>query len=177
MKQFKDHQIDALVTTTVIEVGVDVPNATDMVILGYFGRLNYSYKSKYIFSANARYDAASNLGENNKWGFFPGVSAGWHVDKENFWTFLPKDMLRLKLRASYGVNGNISGLGDFTADGAYSVGAIYSDAAAITMSTMANQDLQWEQSKTADVGTDIGLFNGRLNLLFDYFYLQEVYMS
>ena len=142
---------------------------SDQALLGYFARFNYSYKSKYLFSMNARYDGASNLGEKNKWGFFPGVSAGWHVDKENFWNFFPKDLVRLKLRASYGVNGNISGLGDFTADGAYSVGSIYSGGAAIAMSTMANQNLKWEQSKTVDVGADIGILKNRVTLLFDYF--------
>ncbi|EKC60615.1 hypothetical protein OBE_08886, partial [human gut metagenome] len=89
----------------------------------------------------ARYDGASNLGTNNKWGFFPGVSLGWHVDKEKFWSFMPENLMRLKLRASYGVNGNISGLGDYTAQGSYSVGSKYLGNAGITMGTMANQDL------------------------------------
>ena len=143
---------------------------TDHLMIGYFGRINYNYKYKYLLSANVRYDGASNLGKNNKWGFFPGISVGWHVDKESFWNFLPEDLLRVKLRASYGVNGNISGLGDYTAQGAYSVGARYIDNAAVTMSTMSNQDLKWERSKTFDLGTDLGLFDGRVNILFDWFH-------
>jgi TonB-linked SusC/RagA family outer membrane protein len=144
-------------------------SVSDQVILGYFGRANYNYKSKYILSLSARYDGASVLGENNKWGFFPGISAGWLVNKEGFWTALPKEVSKLKLRASYGVNGNISGLGDYAAQGNYSVGSQYNGNAAIIMSTMANEDLQWEQSKTIDFGTDIGFFNDRVNILFDIY--------
>ncbi|MBL7699889.1 MAG: SusC/RagA family TonB-linked outer membrane protein, partial [Chitinophagaceae bacterium] len=82
---------------------------TKQVILGYFGRVNYDFDQKYLLSLNMRYDGASNLGADNKWGFFPGVSVGWNVDKENFWSF-PAELVNLKLRMSYGVNGNISGL-------------------------------------------------------------------
>ena len=139
------------------------------LMMGYFGRLNYNYKYKYLLSLNARYDGASNLGNEHKWGFFPGASIGWHLDKEDFWNFLPKDLLKIKLRASYGVNGNISGLGDFTAQGEYAAGSTYMDQPAIMMSVMANHNLQWERSKTLDLGTDWGLFDGRVNILFDWF--------
>ena len=142
---------------------------TDHVMIGYFGRINYNYKYKYLLSLNARFDGASNLGNEHKWGFFPGVSVGWHVDKENFWNFLPEELLKIKLRASYGVNGNISGLGDFTAQGAYSVGSRYMGNAGVLMSTMANQNLRWERSKTSDLGMDLGLYKGRINILFDWY--------
>ncbi|MDR1096698.1 MAG: TonB-dependent receptor [Tannerella sp.] len=144
-------------------------SVSDHLMIGYFARLNYNYKHKYVLSANVRYDGASNLGDNNQWGVFPGVSAGWHLDKEDFWDFLPKDLLRIKLRASYGVNGNISGLDDFTAQGAYSVGSKYMGNAGIVLSTMANSDLKWERSKTTDIGTDINLFDDRISIMFDYF--------
>ncbi len=142
---------------------------TNQVILGYFAGLNYNYKQKYLFSFNMRYDGASNLGAQNKWGFFPGVSVGWNVHREEFWSALPEDLLRLKLRGSYGVNGNIAGLGDFTAQGVYGVGARYGGAAAILNTVIPNTDLKWEQSKTFDVGADIGIFKNRVNLIFDYY--------
>ena len=142
---------------------------SELLILGVFGRINYDYDQKYLLSINARYDGASNLGEKNKWGFFPGVSVGWNVHKEDFWKSLPTDLLRLKLRASYGVNGNISGLSDFTAQGEYSVGSKYNGNAAIDNTIIPNPNLKWEQSKTFDLGTDIGLFQGRINILFDYY--------
>lgn len=142
---------------------------SDQVIVGYFGRVNYDFREKYLLSVNARYDGASNLGANYRWGFFPGVSAGWNIHNEDFWSALPRELSSLKLRASYGVNGNISGLSDFQAQGAYSVGARYNGQAAIQNTVLPNSDLKWEQSKTFDVGLDAGLFNNRVTVLFDYF--------
>ena len=118
---------------------------------------------------NARYDGASNLGTGNKWGFFPGVSVGWNVNDEEFWKMLPEKLLRLKLRASYGVNGNISGLGPYTSQGSYSVGSRYNGVAAVQNTSLANSELQWEQSKTLDFGADFGVFNNRITILFDVY--------
>ncbi|ACU04846.1 SusC/RagA family TonB-linked outer membrane protein [Pedobacter heparinus] len=141
----------------------------EQVIIGYFSRVNYNYNSKYLLSFNARYDGASNLGDNYKFGFFPGVSLGWNVHKENFWTSVPAAISSLKLRSSYGVNGNINGLGLYQAQGQYSVGLQYGGLAGIQNSTIANNELKWEQSKTLDVGLDLGLLNNRISLLFDYY--------
>lgn len=142
---------------------------SDQVIGGYFSRVNYNYKEKYLFNLNMRYDGASNLGEDYKWGLFPGVSIGWNVHKEDFWENIATTFSRLKLRGSYGVNGNISGLSDFQAYGEYGVGSVYAGNSAIQNTIIPNPSLQWEQSKTFDFGTDIGLFNNRVNVLFDYF--------
>lgn len=138
-------------------------------LIGYFGRITYNYKYKYLFSANARYDGASNLGNDHKFGFFPGVSVGWNLHREPFWVNVPHQITSLKLRASYGVNGNISNLGDYQAQGAYSAGDQYDGEAAIQNTTLANQNLQWERSRTFDAGADIGLFDGRVSILFDYY--------
>jgi TonB-linked SusC/RagA family outer membrane protein len=144
-------------------------NVSDFGMLGYFGRINYDYNQKYLFSITSRYDGASNLGEENKWGFFPGVSAGWNLHNEPFWQSLTNDKVKTKLRVSYGVTGNISGLSDFQAQGAYSVGNRYIDASAIENSIIANPNLRWEQSRTFDVGADIGLFDDRIGLIVDYY--------
>ena len=77
--------------------------------------------------------------------------------------------MSLKLRASYGVTGNISGLSDFQARGEYSVGNVYDGTSAILNSVIPNPDLKWEQSKTFDIGADIGLLNNRIGILFDYY--------
>jgi len=98
-------------------------SATQQVIEGYFGRVIYDYAKKYLLSVSARYDGASNLGDQNKWGLFPGISAGWNIYKENFWNN-PAKVNRLKLRASYGVTGNLGNLSDYQAQGQYSVGPI-----------------------------------------------------
>jgi len=142
---------------------------TEQLIFGYFGRINYDYDEKYLLSLNARYDGASNLGTGNKWGFFPGISVGWNADREEFWSILPERLLKLKLRASYGVNGNISGLGPYTAQGSYSVGAKYNGDAVVQNTSLANSELQWEQSKTLDFGVDLGVFDERIGILFDVY--------
>ncbi|CAG5018615.1 TonB-dependent receptor P39 [Dyadobacter sp. CECT 9275] len=142
---------------------------SQQALVGYFGNINYDFDQKYLVSLTARYDGASNLGANHQWGFFPGVSVGWNLHKEQFWTALPENLLRLKLRASYGVNGNISGLSDFQSQGQYSVGSQYGTNAAVTNTVLSNADLKWERSKTFDLGADIGLFGNRVNMLFDYY--------
>lgn len=142
---------------------------SQQLIAGYFGRVNYDYDQRYILSVSARYDGASNLGDNHKWGFFPGISAGWNVHKEPFWAISPNYLSAVKLRGSYGVNGNISGLGAYQAQGQYSVGERYGGNAAITNTGLANQELKWEQSKTLDIGMDVGILNNRISLLFDYY--------
>ena len=142
---------------------------TDQKIAGLFGRLNYNYNNKYLLTFNMRYDGASNLGENYKWGFFPGISVGWNMHNEDFWKGISENISKFKLRGSYGVNGNISGLGDFTAQGSYSVGVKYSGQSAIQNTVIPNTELKWERSKTIDIGTDIGLFNNRITLLFDVY--------
>ena len=142
---------------------------SDQRILGYFASANYNYQTKYLLTLNMRYDGASNLGESHKWGFFPGVSLGWNMHKEDFWAGISRGVSQMKLRGSYGENGNISGLGDFTAQGAYGVGARYGGAAAIQNTVIPNKDLKWEQSRTFDVGADLGFLDNRLTLIVDYY--------
>jgi len=142
---------------------------THQLILGYFGRVNYDFDQKYLVSMNARYDGASNLGSSYKWGFFPGVSVGWNLHKEDFWAQMPEMVSRLKLRASYGVNGNISGLGDYQAQGVYSVGTRYGGNSAIRNTVLANSDLQWERSKTLNFGLDFGLWDDRVSVIGDIY--------
>src|SRR5690606_10290835 len=83
---------------------------TEERIRSYFGRLNYDYAEKYLVSGTFRYDGYSRLLGDNRWGFFPGVSAGWIVNKESFMEQYESLISFLKLRASYGLNGNVSGI-------------------------------------------------------------------
>lgn len=141
-------------------------------ILSGFGRINYNYNMKYLVSFVARYDGISRL-KDNRWGFFPGVSVGWNVKEENFWkdSKISDVVSNLKPRISYGVNGNVNGIGNFDIYGAYDlVGAKnYGGSSAFYNSALVNTGLRWEQSKTLDVGLDIGFFNNRLSFIFDYF--------
>lgn len=143
---------------------------SEQIITGFLSRVNYDYKQKYLFSVNARYDGASNLGENHKWGFFPGISLGWNMHNEEFWASSPlARLMQLKLRASYGVNGNISGLGPYQAQGQYAVGQRYGGYAAVQSTVLPNSNLKWEQSKTLNFGADLGLWNNRLTVLVDVY--------
>lgn len=141
-------------------------------ILSGFGRANYNYEMKYLVSFVARYDGISRL-KDNRWGFFPGISLGWNVMEEAFWkeSKISEVISNLKPRISYGVNGNVNGIGDFDIYGAYgSVDAKnYGGSSAYYNSGLVNTGLRWEQSKTLEVGLDIGFFNNRLAFILDYF--------
>jgi TonB-linked SusC/RagA family outer membrane protein len=139
------------------------------VLIGYFARINYDYKRRYLLSLNARYDGASNLGSEHQFGFFPGISAGWNLNNEKFWKIFPENLFQLKLRASYGINGNQKAIGPYQAQGTYTPVVTYGGNSAIQNTVLANPSLQWEQSKTFDGGADIGIFNHRVGILFDVY--------
>ena len=138
-------------------------------MMGYFGRINYNYQNKYLLTLTARYDGASNLGKNNRYGFFPGASAGWRIDQEEFYPEDLKRNLQAKIRASYGVNGNINGLADWTSYGYYSAGSTHFGSPAIRMGWPANDDVKWERSKTFDIGADFKIWDNRIDLTVDWF--------
>jgi len=142
---------------------------SELLLYGYFGRINYDFDQKYLLSISSRYDGASNLGENYKWGFFPGVSLGWNLHREEFWNMFRENLVSLKLRTSYGVNGNISGLAPYEAQGNYTVGDRYYGDAAIYNTALANPELQWEQSRTLNFGADLGLFDSRVTAIVDVY--------
>jgi len=161
---------DAIPTLNASAEPVSVTGSeTRLVTMGYFGRLTYDYAQKYLLSINARHDGASNLGDNYKWGFFPGISLGWNIHKEDFWQSVAETFDRVKLRASYGVNGNIGGLGPYQAQGQYGVGNRYANIAAVQNLALANPNLQWEQSSTYNGGIDFGMFNSRISVMVDVF--------
>lgn len=140
---------------------------TEDVTIGYFGRLSYDFKKRYLFSATFREDASSRFATGNQWGFFPGVSVGWVVSDERFMKGL-KSLDNLKLRVSYGQTGN-NAIGLYDAYGLYSTNAKYDGMAGITTSTMPNLDLTWETSTQLDAGFDLAMFGNRLTVSADYF--------
>lgn len=137
-------------------------------ILSYFGRANYDYQGKYLLSGVFRYDGYSSLLGNNRWGFFPGVSAGWIFGNEDF----VKENLPVlsfgKLRSSFGVNGNASGIGAYTLQGSYSPQA-YNGRTGFLIGTLPNPGLRWEKTRTFEVGTDVSFFENRLNANLTYY--------
>ena len=142
-------------------------NHSQYRILSYFGRMEYDYVGKYLLSATFRQDGYSSLLGNNRWGFFPGVSGGWVFSKEPFmqnfeWVSFGK------LRASYGVNGNASGIGAYTLQGSYN-SAKYGQNTGYLIGTLPNPGLRWEKSKTFEVGLDISFLQNRINANFTYY--------
>ena len=132
-------------------------------ILSYFGRLNYDYEGKYLFSGVFR----SLLGKN-RWGFFPGVSGGWVFTKEDFVKESLPFLYYGKLRASYGLNGNASGIGPYTLQGSYNSNKYHGNNGFL-VGTLPNPSLRWEKTASFDIGLNVGLLGGRLNLDIDYY--------
>ena len=148
--------------------------------ISYFGRLNYSYDSRYSIQANFRADAfdSSKLSPKNRWGYFPSVSAGWTVSNERFIKDnVGKDILSLlKIRGSWGINGNISVLSGYPYSTSISYNSKnyqFSDSDVLTLGSqpdgLANPNLTWETSVQTDLGLDLRMFNNRLTLGVDWF--------
>lgn len=145
-------------------------NHSQYRILSLFGRANYDYKYRYLLSVVARYDGISKL-TDNRWGFFPGVSAGWNVHEEEFFknSRLADYISTVKPRVSYGVNGNVAGIGDYTTQGLYEFQAAYNQNTGFLNTSVVNNRLKWEKSKSFEVGLDLGFFDNRLNFILDYY--------
>lgn len=150
-------------------------------IMSFFGRLNYDYKSKYLFSFVLRQDGYSKLLGKNRWGVFPGLSAGWVFSKENFMRSLLDIISFGKLRASYGLNGNVSGIGAYDLQGGYSTYsyggyngfllnyAYNGESARYDITGLANSNLRWEKSRTFEIGLDVSFLANKYNLNLTYY--------
>ncbi|MFI3314822.1 MAG: SusC/RagA family TonB-linked outer membrane protein [Rikenellaceae bacterium] len=137
-------------------------------ILSFIGRVAYNYQSKYFVEFVARQDGYSKLLGDNRFGFFPGVSTGWVFGRENFMESLSDVVSFAKLRASYGVNGNASGITPYGLQGSYS-SVKYNGDVGYMLTTMPNPYLLWERTNSFDVGLDFGLLNNRINMDITYY--------
>lgn len=139
-------------------------------LASFFSRVNYNLLERYLVTATLRYDGSSNLGKNHKWGAFPSVAVGWRVSEEHFIKEL--DIFsNLKLRASYGITGNNS-IGNYSSLGTYSNANISINSSqnlGLRPASMPNDELKWEQNRQLDLGVEIGVFDGRLNIEGDYY--------
>lgn len=143
----------------------------------YFGRFGYNYDEKYLAEIVMRTDAfdSAYLPFDNRWGYFPGGSFGWVVSKESFMQDTSSWIDFLKLRASWGQNGSLAGLGSYayrtavTSTGSYpfSTSPIYSIG--YKPSTTGNQELKWETNEQTDIGIDARFLKSKLSMTFDYF--------
>jgi TonB-linked SusC/RagA family outer membrane protein len=136
--------------------------------LSYFARANYKLKQKYLFSLSGRVDGSSRFGVDNRYGFFPAVSAGWIISEEEFMSGIKNTLSYLKLRASYGITGN-SGIPDYAHLALYT-GVNYAGRNALQPAQLQSRELGWENTAQTDVGLDFGLFNNRLTGELDLYY-------
>ena len=184
-----------------IDSSVHTPgSATEMQSIGggtidrsrrsFFGRINYAYKSKYLFEANLRYDGNSRYHEDYRWGTFPSASAAWRISEEGFMENTRNWLDNLKVRLSYGSVGNDGGtdVGDYEYQSTYgtarySFGGILTSGLAST--SLANSMLSWETSTMMNFGIDLNALNNRLSFTFDAFrsnttgilYRPSIYMT
>ena len=144
-------------------------SASNWALLSYFARANYKFKNRYLVSVSGRYDGSSRFGANNRYGFFPAVSAGWILSDE---TFLKssKWLSFLKLKASYGLTGN-SEIGNYAARGLYGPNA-YGGLGGQSPTQLANPDLKWESTASFDVGIEASAFDKRVTVEVDYYQRQ-----
>lgn len=162
---------------------VEYPNASGVILgtvaysanalVSGFGRANYSYQNKYLFSASIRSDGSSRFGSNNKYAVFPAFSAAWRVSEEKFL----KDhayISELKLRGSYGVTGN-NNIGDYSWQSyAQQINYIFganngTQTFGFAPSGFENKDLTWETNKQVDFGLELGLFKDRIYFTADVY--------
>ncbi|PIB34260.1 hypothetical protein BFP72_01840 [Reichenbachiella sp. 5M10] len=147
---------------------VPTSSLTESTIKSFYSRANYSLQNKYVLTFTGRYDGASNFAANNKWAFFPSGAVAWDIKGESFMDDLAF-LTQFKLRGSYGLTGNqaISPYQSLASlEPTYSI--VPGDNA-LVVGSLANSNLTWETTTQADIGLDIGLFEGRVNIVMDYY--------
>lgn len=144
-------------------------------IASFFGRVNYDYSGKYMGTIVMRADGSSNFAKGHRWGYFPSVSAGWVISSEPFMEPTQNYLDFLKIRASWGQNGN-QNISPFQYLATVSFGSDYSfgpDKSQLTSGAypdiLPNKDVTWETSEQIDLGLDTRFLNNRLGLIFDYY--------
>ncbi len=140
-------------------------------LTSYLSRLTYNYKGKYLFTAAVRTDGSSRFGANNQFGTFPSASVGWVLSDENFLKPVPQVSFA-KVRASYGIIGN-NNIGNYTSYALVNntTNAVFGSTVApgSVVTSLANPNLGWETTRQFDAGIDLGLFNDRVQFIYDFY--------
>jgi TonB-linked SusC/RagA family outer membrane protein len=144
----------------------------DNTLIAFFGRVNYAFNDKYMASVILRREGSSRFGANNKWGYFPAVSAGWNIRSEDFMSNVTV-LDQLKLRAGYGVTGN-SGINNYSSLVTMGTGGNYINPDGVWRQTYGpnknpNPNLKWEKKAEINIGVDYSLYKGRLSGSVDVF--------
>lgn len=157
------------------QVNMTSPYDERHTLLSYYGRVNYTFNSRYLLTATMRRDGSSRFAKENRWGSFPSVALAWRVASEDFFESIRPVMNDLKIRASYGVTGQQDGIANYayipnytqSLEGAY---YIFNGKWIPTMRPQAyNSNLRWETTKSWNFGIDFGFLNNRFSGTVDYF--------
>ena len=145
---------------------------TENYLMSWLGRINYSFRSRYMFTVSFRADGSSKFSPDNRWGYFPSGAFAWRLGEEKFMRRL-RFIDDAKLRISYGVTGN-NRIGDYSVHPSLTLSDYYSfnngqPADAIVTSSLGNQDLIWESTEQVDAGLDLRLFKNRISLTVDWY--------
>lgn len=143
----------------------------EWALTSVLSRLSYNFRQKYLLTASVRGDGSSRFGSENRWGVFPSVSAGWVLSDEGF--LMDQEQLSFaKIRASYGVTGN-NNIGNYTQYALINntVNAVFGEnvAPGAVVTSLSNSNLGWETTKQFDIGLDLGLFDDRIQFVYDYY--------
>lgn len=174
-RDYPDNSVASLSAATRFTTNTSSSSAWSM--MSFLGRLNYSFKDRYLLQATIRRDGSSRFGDNNKWGTFPSVGAGWIVSDEPFLKNVSKLSL-LKLRATLGLTG-MAEIGNYT--NTATIGSLNSNGGSANytfsgtlapgkvQNSLGNPGLAWERNRQFDIGFDLGLFDNRVSLSYDYY--------
>ncbi len=164
-----------------------IGTATDAKLTGseYFseraslvGRATYGFDKRYFVEASFRLDGSTRFHPDNRWGFFPTVSASWVISNEKFFKSVPTDIMSLaKLRASMGVLGDDGSISDysylmnyvFSTNQGYPIGGNFMPGIMLDPNSYPNANLKWGKSKDFNIGADVGFWNNRINATFEYY--------
>ncbi len=152
--------------------------AYERELQSFFGRINYSYKDKYLLTFTGRFDGSSKFGENKKYGFFPSLAAAWRITQEDFMKN-NTSISNLKLRLGWGRTGNqeipdkisLLAVGTTASANGYFGGV---SSPGITFLRTPNPDIQWETTSQTNLGVDFGFFKNRLSGAIDYFHKKTI---
>ncbi|WP_245843601.1 SusC/RagA family TonB-linked outer membrane protein [Niastella vici] len=157
---------------TVGNVRFDNAIISTLRLISFYGRINYQYDDKYLLQVSLRNDGSSAFGKNNRWGYFPAVSAGWRITRESFMAG-QKIFDELKLRAGYGVSGNSLGFDAFTSIVRYGLGGKFylngNYQTGLLPVQNDNRDLKWESTAMTNIGLDFAIFNNKVSGSIDYY--------
>lgn len=198
-KSFKDHNLNVVggfsyqenqekrLNTTVRDfpsdaLGVDgmsfglVPSVPfyqklERILSSYYARANYNYANKYYLTASIRADGSSVFSQNEKWGYFPSMSAGWTISNESFMESLKPTISNLKLRGSYGLTGSqsIAPLQSLALLSPYNAVINGANQAGISAANLSAPNLKWETTKQYNIGLDFGFLKDRIYGSLDYY--------